>query len=177
MIVYDLVCASGHRFEGWFASSAAFDAQAAAGLVGCAVCGSSAVTKAVMAPAVGRKGNQQPERPARGGDDPGEAKPSLPAAAPEATSPPMAVRNLPPAVGEAMARFVAGLATAQAKALENSTWVGRNFAEEARAIHYGETPERIIHGETSPEEARALAEEGVPCSPLPLPVAPPDRMQ
>lgn len=54
MIRYDLVCARGHEFDAWFASSAAYDAQAEAGDVTCPVCGDSAISKAIMAPAVAR---------------------------------------------------------------------------------------------------------------------------
>ena len=52
MIRYALKCAGGHDFEGWFRDSAAFDAQAEANRVVCAVCGSAEVEKALMAPAV-----------------------------------------------------------------------------------------------------------------------------
>ncbi len=52
MIKYDLTCRKDHRFEGWFASSSAFDAQAASGKVTCPVCNSRKVTKAPMAPNV-----------------------------------------------------------------------------------------------------------------------------
>lgn len=52
MIRYALRCAEGHDFDGWFRDSAAFDAQAEGGRVACAVCGSSEVGKALMAPAV-----------------------------------------------------------------------------------------------------------------------------
>lgn len=45
--------------------------------------------------------------------------------------------------------------------------VGTNFATEARKMHDGETPERAIYGETKPEEAKALIEDGVPVVPLP----------
>ena len=45
--------------------------------------------------------------------------------------------------------------------------VGNNFAEEARAIHNGEAPERTIHGKTSLTEAKSLTEEGIPIIPLP----------
>jgi hypothetical protein len=50
---------------------------------------------------------------------------------------------------------------------ENADYVGPNFAEEARKIHYGEAVERHIYGETSLEEARELLEEGVDVAPLP----------
>ena len=50
---------------------------------------------------------------------------------------------------------------------ENAEYVGPQFAEEARKIHYGETFDRHIYGETTAEEAQALEEEGVDVAPLP----------
>ncbi len=50
---------------------------------------------------------------------------------------------------------------------DNADYVGPNFAEEARKIHYGETPERNIYGEATPREAKELVEEGVDVAPLP----------
>lgn len=151
MIAFDLNCANGHRFEGWFASSAAFAEQADRGLVSCPQCGNAEVAKAPMAPAVPAKGNTR--------SDPASAKQPVSNA-------------LPPKVLQAMA----ALATAQAKALENSTWVGGAFAEESRRIHYGEREQAVIHGQATREEAQALAEEGIPVAPLPFPVAPPDEV-
>jgi hypothetical protein len=58
MIVFDLRCGSGHVFEAWFGSSTAYEEQRAGSLIGCPVCGDSDVGKAVMAPAVGAKGNR-----------------------------------------------------------------------------------------------------------------------
>lgn len=55
MIHYDLTCEKGHRFDGWFASSAAFESQRDSGLVQCALCGSTQVDRALMAPAVAAK--------------------------------------------------------------------------------------------------------------------------
>lgn len=68
------------------------------------------------------------------------------------------------------------LAAAQAKALEGSRWVGKKFAEEARSMHLGERDHEPIHGQATPAEAKALAEEGVPVAPLPLPVQPPETL-
>ncbi len=153
MIVFDLSCADGHRFEGWFGSSADYEGQRDGGLLACPFCGSGDVGKAPMAPAVPAKGNSRPE--------------SLPAAA----SPQQAMANtpLPP-------QMLAALAKAQAEALKNSTWVGDKFAEETRKMHYGERDEAPIHGQASLAEAKALIEEGVPVAPLPFPVAPPDKL-
>jgi hypothetical protein len=58
--------------------------------------------------------------------------------------------------------------------LEGSTWVGRGFAEQARAMHYGEQDKGSIHGEVAPAEAKALAEEGINVAQLPFPVIPPE---
>jgi len=155
MIVFDLQCgAHGHRFEGWFASSDDFARQQARGLVVCPACGSVEVAKAVMAPNVCRKGNQQPE--AR-------------------NAPPAAVANAaPPLPPEAVARLRA-IASAQAEALKASRWVGEDFADKARAIHYGEQDAEAIHGRARPEEVRDLLEEGVEIAPILFPVVPPDR--
>ena len=77
----------------------------------------------------------------------------------------------PPALVKAA---MAKLAAMQAKALEGSEWVGARFPERARAMHAGDAPEAPIHGQATLAEAKALAEEGVPVAPLPLPVVPPE---
>lgn len=60
----------------------------------------------------------------------------------------------------------------QAHIRSNFDYVGEDFAREARAIHRGDAPERLIYGETTAEEREQLSEEGVPCAPLPAPFAP-----
>jgi hypothetical protein len=157
MIVYDLSCDSGHRFEGWFGSSADYEDQRASGMLECPHCGSGGITKAPMAPAVPAKGNQQAS--------------TLPAAA-DPPQPHAANLPMPPE----MARALKALAMAQAEALKQSTWVGDSFAEKSRAMHYGEETAAPIHGQTSLAEARALAEEGVPVAPVLFPVVPPDKV-
>ncbi len=72
--------------------------------------------------------------------------------------------------------LLAKLATAQARALAGSRWVGGEFAAEARAMHAGDKPDAPIHGQASVAEARQLVEEGVPIAPLPLPVTPPETV-
>ncbi|WDR04706.1 DUF1178 family protein [Devosia rhodophyticola] len=56
MIQYALICDQHHEFDAWFKSAQAFDEQSAHQIVICPQCNSSAVSKALMAPAVGRKG-------------------------------------------------------------------------------------------------------------------------
>jgi hypothetical protein len=160
MIVYDLSCDNGHRFEGWFGSSEEFTSQKERGLLCCPECGSADVSKAPMAPAVGQKGNQQSAAVAMRQDR------SLTGSAPMANAP------LPPEVAKAVEK----LAKAQATALRNSKWVGKEFAEQSRAMHYGEREHEAIHGEATSSEAKDLIDEGVPVAPLPFPVAPPDEL-
>lgn len=81
--------------------------------------------------------------------------------------------SAPPATGAAM---LARLAEAQAKLLNESEWVGRAFPDRARAMHLGDEPAALIHGETSIAEAVELAEEGVPLMPLPFRVVPPTAL-
>lgn len=153
MIVFDLSCDAGHRFEGWFGSSEDYAGQQARGLVSCPQCGSAAIDKAPMAPAVPRKGNQLPSQP-----QPGKQA--------------MTRGPMPPEVAEALSK----LAEAQARALRDSKWVGDAFAEQSRAMHYGERPAETIHGQATLDEALELFEEGIPVAPLPFPVAPPDDL-
>ena len=72
--------------------------------------------------------------------------------------------------------LLARLAGLQAEILKGSEWVGDRFAEEARAMHLGESDARPVHGSASAKEAMALVEEGIPIAPLPLPVVPPAQV-
>jgi hypothetical protein len=159
MISFDLRCGNDHGFEGWFASSADFAAQSAGGLLSCPVCNDPSVRKTLSVPNVARKGNQQSMRPLADTTAPVKSISGEVLNAP----------SLPPAMGELLQK----LATAQTEMLKTSDWVGREFAETARAIHYGEEADRLIHGETSGDEAQALAEEGINIAPLPFRVIPP----
>ena len=64
------------------------------------------------------------------------------------------------------------VAKAKAHVASNFEHVGDSFADEARAMYYGETEERPIWGATTPEESKALEDEGVPAAPLPAPFVP-----
>lgn len=154
MIVFDLECrAGGHRFEGWFGSSEDFASQQQRGLLVCPQCGDADIVKAMMAPNLGRKGNQL---------------------APIAKPPSQAMAAGPQLSPEAL-KMMRALATMQAEALKDSRWVGDKFAEQSRAMHYGEREVETIHGEATMHEAKALLEEGIEVAPLPFPVAPPDK--
>jgi hypothetical protein len=148
VIVFDLACGDGgHVFEAWFGSTEDYEAQRARGLVSCPICGSGKVDKALMAPRLGARGNKA-----------ADPAPSMP------------VTNHPPAKIKAM---LTALAEQQARMLATSDYVGDRFADEARAIHLGEGEARAIHGIASPDEARALSDEGIAVAALPFPVRPP----
>ena len=139
MIVYDLYCANGHAFEGWFASGAEFDRQKQARLVSCPAC----------------DGNDVERRPS--------AKVSVakaPVAAPASVP-------VPAAHSDAIAGISPELLAKLREVVRNTEDVGERFPEEARRIHYDEAPARSIRGKASREEAEALAEEGIDFSQLP----------
>ena len=138
MIKYALKCDDGHGFESWFASAEAFDALKAAGHLSCAQCGSARVDKAVMAPRVATKK----------ADAEGKAPPTPPAPQPDAVHP--------------------DLARMREHIEKNATYVGGNFAREARAQFLGDVPDRPIYGEANAAEAKSLIEDGVPVAPLPF---------
>ena len=131
MIVFDLLCANAHRFEGWFASNEDFDRQRSNRMLNCPQCGHEQIDKLPTAK-IKRTG-----------------EPAIAAA--EESQP-------------AFAALVEAL-------LSNSEDVGRQFAQEARRIHYEETPRRNIRGLATSEENTALREEGIEVFSLPLPRA------
>lgn len=83
-----------------------------------------------------------------------------------------ATSSLPAEAKELLAK----VAAAQASALADSRWVGRDFAKEARAMHDGDAPQALIHGQATRDEAQALVDDGVAIAPLLVPVTPPERL-
>jgi hypothetical protein len=153
MIHYTLQCRQGHGFDGWFRDSAAFDAQAAAGFVECPTCGDKQVTRALMTPAVGRKGNRAPVA----------APAPEPATTPAEAAPPAAVKG-----GQGLPDHLrAMLQHLRTEVERNCDYVGEKFADEARRMHRGESEQRGIYGETTPDEAEALADEGIEVERIP----------
>ncbi len=150
MIHYQLRCGQDHEFDGWFKDSATFDRQAKRGLVECPICGDTKVTRALMAPAVSTRDAAR--------DVPVE-QPTQPVAQPPAPPAPPPQR-IP-------AQMVAMLQRMRAEVEKNCDYVGPGFAEEARRIHRGESDKRGIYGETTKDEAEALAEEGIQVSSIP----------
>ena len=149
MIRYSLRCEHDHTFESWFQSSSAFDQQVKRKLVSCPICGSERIEKAIMAPRImSKKGRERVAVAAQAPE------------APQAGQTPLMMaqeRELRTKLKELRDHIV-----------RNADNVGERFPNEARKMHYGEIEHRPIYGEASPEEARALIEEGVEVSPLPV---------
>lgn len=143
MIRYDLICIGGHDFDGWFRDGAAFEKSVAADAVTCPICGSSEVVKALMAPSVATSRKREAAA---------EAAATIKVAAPDPRQQVM----------------VEMLRQVREHIEANADYVGKGFAEEARKIHYQEVEPRGIYGEASPEEARALAEEGIEFQAIPM---------
>src|SRR4029078_4647870 len=110
MIRYDLICADGHEFDGWFSNSAAFDEQSRNGLVSCIHCGSTSVEKQLMAPGIPVKGNRKREQATKA--------------------------ILAPTIDPRPQKIVQMMRELRKAIQENAEYVGDKFAEEARKIHY-----------------------------------------
>jgi hypothetical protein len=148
MILYQLRCKKGHRFEAWFANSAAYDRQEKRGQLSCPKCGTASVTKAPMAPRIAKRTRRAPA-------------PSQP------PSPDNSAPKQPRQRVAAHHELAAAMRKLKAEVEAKSEYVGSRFPEEARKIHYEEVPARGIYGEASADEAKALHEEGIEFFPLP----------
>jgi hypothetical protein len=159
MIRYTLRCDRGHAFESWFQNSSAYESQEKRQLVNCPACGSAKVERAIMAPQImSRKGRES----------------ALPAPAPTpAPTADAAVTASTPLMMAQERELRAKLKELRDHIVKNADNVGERFPNEARKMHYGDIEHRPIYGEASPDEARALIDEGVEVSPLP--VLPDDR--
>ena len=159
MIRYTLRCDRGHAFESWFQSSSAYESQEKRKLVNCPACGSAKVERAIMAPQIVSKKGREAAAPA-------------PAPAPAAAGDVAAPASTPLLMAQER-ELRAKLKELRDHIVKNADNVGERFPNEARKMHYGDIEHRPIYGEASPDEARALIDEGVEVSPLP--VLPDDR--
>jgi hypothetical protein len=158
MIRYRLKCEKRHEFEAWFSDAAAYDTQASRGQVSCPRCGSFKVEKTLMAPSIvkGTRRKRAAKAPAK------ESAAESVAAAPPQAAQPVELHRL-----AAHGPLAAAMRKLRTEIEAKSEYVGARFPEEARKIHYEETPPRGIYGEATREEAQALSEEGIDFFPLP----------
>lgn len=154
MKIFDLQCASGHAFEGWFASEHDYQDQLDRGLLSCPMC---SATEVVRVPSAPRLNLGAPAAP--------------PASARPAAGKPQDVASMKPA------ELQAAWLRAVQHVMSRTEDVGQRFPEEARRMHYGEVEERGIRGQATPEQTRELLEEGIAVMPLPIPDALKDTLQ
>jgi hypothetical protein len=141
--VFDLLCANDHRFEGWFASGADYEQQRSQGYIACPMCGDSQVVKVPAASYVNTRVSDRSVK-----SEPDDAAP------PARTQ----YANFRSSILAKVVEYV----------VKNTEDVGREFPEEARKIHYGESPERKIRGTASAQEVGELREEGIEVVALPV---------
>ncbi len=135
MIIYDLSCVDGHKFEGWFKQADDFTGQLENSLLSCPVCGSREVRKLPTASHINTRSTKKPVNKS------------------------MEMHN--------NASLLEAVQSLRAHIDENFVNVGTQFPEEARKIHYGESEKKQIRGTATPDEVRALSEEGIDAFPLP----------
>jgi hypothetical protein len=158
MKVLNLRCAHQHAFEGWFASEDDFQAQLAQGLVTCPLCADPGIQKMPSAPRLNLGA-------------------PLPAAVAGSRESVASTGTLQPAVPLAPSAGPAAFLQALREVVANTEDVGERFAEEARAMHYGDAQARSIRGQASRAEAIELIEEGIEVMPLSLPAALKETLQ
>ena len=134
MINYTLKCDQKHTFDSWFKSAEAFEMLVKKSMVVCSECGSTKITKAIMAPSVSTSRKKD---------------------------------NKPPGL-EKKSKLKNDILELKKKIEANSEYVGNNFANEARSMYLGETPERSIYGEAKADDAKKLIDDGIPVMPLPF---------
>ena len=149
MIVFDLLCGVGHRFEGWFGSAGDFASQRDRKLLSCPRCGSEQVSRVPSATRA-NLGAPEPKAPVK--REKPEKTPEMEGKDPFAIAQMLYSRMLD-------------------ELLAKSEDVGRDFPAEARSIYYKEKPARAIRGEATNEEHQDLLDEGIPVARLPVPPA------
>ena len=153
MLVVDLACPQGHRFEGWFASADDLNSQRDRGLLSCPVCGDFHVQRVPSATRLNVGAHAEPEQrqQAVDGGREGAALPSAPAG-----STPMGDKK-----ADVVEALQAMYWSAVRHVMATTEDVGERFADDARAMHAGEMPAKPIRGQLDQEEREALKEEGI----------------
>ncbi|AOW14291.1 hypothetical protein LPB72_03995 [Hydrogenophaga crassostreae] len=158
MKVFDLQCAQQHAFEGWFGSDADYSAQQARGLVTCPLCGDATIQKMLSAPRLNLKSSRGTQQASSAE---AETHPVIEGGAPAETAAQGGGQTVPSNMMQAR------LMRAMREVLAKTEDVGERFADQARAMHHGDIEQRSIRGQTTPDVAMELLEEGIDVMPLP----------
>ena len=178
MKVLNLQCSRQHLFEGWFGSEDDFQSQFARGLVTCPTCDDTSVVKLPSAPRL-NFGAHAPHgvcvAPEQASAAESAAPPSADSDLAAATRSGGVTAQLPQSVPgvEQQAAFL----NAIRHVLANTEDVGERFANQARAMHYGDAEPRSIRGQATQREAMELVDEGIDVMALPMPAALKETLQ
>jgi hypothetical protein len=163
MKVYNLSCSFDHRFEGWFSSEEDCLTQQASGMLACPLCNSTAITRMPSAPHIAKSHSKEDAGPRKG-----VSSPLVKAGTAENQSNQNEVASVARADHSQLeAQVQAAFLNGMRELMSRSEDVGSGFAEEARKMHYKESPERSIRGQTTADEAESLREEGIEILSLP----------
>jgi hypothetical protein len=178
MKVLDLACSHGHGFEGWFGSEEDFQSQLARGLVQCPICDDASITKKLSAPRLNLSGAKATSAASEQATPESIAPPadSMTASSPKGSEGALKTSDAQHPLHALMRNpeFQAAYMHMAKEVLAKTEDVGKDFAREARKIHYGEAKERGkrgIRGQASHDETMELLDEGIDVMPLPLPKA------
>jgi hypothetical protein len=163
MKVYNLSCSFDHRFEGWFASEEDCLTQQASGMLACPLCNSTEITRMPSAPHIA-KAHAKENQVQGGGDSSALAKLNPTENQPNQNEVAAVTRaDHSQLEAQVQAAFLKGMH----ELMSRSEDVGSEFAEEARRIHYKESPERSIRGSSTADEVESLRDEGIEILALP----------
>ncbi|MDR1657078.1 MAG: DUF1178 family protein [Deltaproteobacteria bacterium] len=145
MVIFDLICANGHQFEGWFNSLSDLEAQVSSKILTCPICGTDNILR----------------RPSTFG-----LVKSRPQAQPPAVSggPPQESDDEQTLLFKALQQLKAITQTLEKEFVD----VGGNFTNEALKMHFGVSPKRNIRGVSTNEEEKVLEKEGVEFFKVPM---------
>ena len=165
MKVYNLACPLNHRFEGWFASEEDCLAQQDKGMLACPICDSTEIARMPSAPHIAKSSsNKELASSTELTVAPAAADHDSLSGAISGDVVALTGRDHSQLEAQVQAAFLKGMR----ELMGRSEDVGDSFAEEARKIHYKETPERSIRGQTTLDEAEALREEGIEVMAMPM---------
>lgn len=166
MKVYNLACPLNHRFEGWFASEEDCLAQQDKGMLACPLCDSPEIARMPSAPHIGKSGSNKEITPSTeltvtqtAATDHSGTNGSISGDVVAMTS-----GDHSQLEAQVQAAFLKGMR----ELMGRSEDVGNAFADETRKIHYKESPERSIRGQTTLDEAESLREEGIEVMAVPM---------
>jgi hypothetical protein len=160
MKVYNLACPLTHQFEGWFRSEDDFFSQQKKSILSCPICESVEITRMPSAPYLGTNKSNSKELAENNGES---APPSNGVVVPTNDSMHLTADQKQ----EFQQKMQATMLSVVREIMTKTEDVGDSFAEEARKIHYKESPQRSIRGVATVDEAANLIDEGIEVFSLP----------